>query len=639
MKSWYREKTVLKWCLIAAVASGCSKKAANEDKSTESTTTETTEDGSDKPIVIAGQLALSGTSAELMLTEEAVSVADLSIYCVSFTLPPVAGTATVSSEGVFELTLEASNTSVGCFILKGEDVLGSIVFEDSSKKDLAGGSKSGDRLAFSGGKSDLGSIVFDLTTGKAVVDVTKIVSEKAKDNTKASAEAVDFTGNYTITASGLDLPTGYVGTCAKQDGPQTKDNECHGPSEGEKLFLKTVNGKRVDDGTPMHGLMLWQSEDLFNLCGGRLGFSYDHAKEQGFDLTASGVAEGEFTWDSSLVDGWKSATARTRNSQMKMEQVEFKGFPGTKQYFKQYRQFTCAPKQPCTDGTPIEEAGFQFNANTKESGCRDASGVPVQMNDWKGMKCQGEALTGDKMGLKKNTCSKTYEGKVVTCVNISGAFKANGESIPNAMTRFPSDYVILAKGPFCDKNSNNEMDDGEFPMWNGNSQSCESGVTLKPGDFCSAMSATDDAGKLAQMRCYLEASQGNGGGKDEETASCQREIRANWSAKTPGEFLGSSDGPVKARGQHIFELFDYDSATSGSLRGEEREFRGIQVGDNWTDCEVINVFSIALKKYEDSTDLLAEMVQSERNISTKPACIAEFGEGKTMKMLFKLVHD
>ncbi len=85
------------------------------------------------------------------------------------------------------------------------------------------------------------------------------------------------------------------------------------------------------------------------------------------------------------------------------------------------------------------------------------------------------------------------------------------------------------------------------------------------------------------------------------------------------------------------ELFTYDSPTSGSLRGEEREFTGIQVGNNWTDCEVISVFNLSVRQIEGTADLLAEMSQSEKNVSTKPACIAEFGdEGKTMKFMFKM---
>jgi hypothetical protein len=593
-------------------------------------------------IVLTGQLALSGAPTTLALAGTVPELADLNIYCVTFQLPPVAGTGAIGSDGAFELTLEAKDTSVGCFILNGEDVLGTLVFEDPSKKDLAGGSKSHDRLGFAGGKSDLGAFTLDLATGKAIIDISKIVSERAKDNTAATAGAVDFTGSYTISSAGpeKDLPKGYVGACPKSARLGGGPDGCNGPPEGEPLWLKTIKGTDVASGKPAHGLMIWQSEDLFNTCGGKLGFSYDQGKEHGVDFSASDVGEGDFTWDPSLVDGWKDRSAHARNSMMKMENVAaFKGFSGTKQYFKQYRVFNCEPGSPCSEGTPVIASGFQFHANTNDSGCKDSDNKPVQMNDWQNMKCESTDLTGESEGLRKNTCSKEYEGKTVTCVNIGGTFAADGSSIPGAMTRYPDDYVVYAKGAYCDYNKDGQAGGDEWPNYNGNEQSCRAGTTLTEGDLCKDISDADDAGKLAQLRCYLEGSQGGDKG-GEQVKSCQREVRGNWSATTPDEFLGKADGAIKAKGEHIFELFDYDSATSGSLRGEDREFRGIQVGNDWTDCEVINVFSIALRKIDGGNDLMAEMSETQKNVSTKPACIAEFdGEGKTKKMLFKLVKN
>jgi hypothetical protein len=513
------------------------------------------------------------------------------------------------------------------------------VFEDPSKKDLAGGSKSSERYGFAGGKSDLGTFTLDLATGKAVVDVTKIVSQKAQDTTAAAAGAVDFTGSYTITSGGLDIPKGYVGACENKDGGKDGPRDCEGPPEGYPLWLKTIKGTDVASGKPAHALMIWQSEDLFKTCGSKLGFTYAQGKEHGADFSTSDVGEGEFDWDANLEDGWKDLTARARNSMMKMENVEdFKGYPGTKQYFKSYRTHACADGKPCTESAAVVATGFQFNANTNDSGCKGEDGKPVQMNDWKDMQCEFEELTGNSAGLHKNVCSKDYNGQNVTCVNFGGTFDANGNPINNAMTRYPEDYVVYANGAFCDINKDGKFGDGEWPRWNGSEQSCDQGVQLSKGDLCKDIPTTDDAGKLAQMRCFLESNQGGGKG-EEDITTCGREVRANWSATSPDEFLGKTDGPVKAKGEHIFELFEYNSPTSGSMRGEDREFRGIQVGNNWTDCEVINVFSMSLRKIEGGEDLLAEMSESQKNVSTKPACIAEFGEGKTQKMLFKLVKN
>lgn len=593
--------------------------------------------GGDDSITISGQLALTGESTSFRL--DAPALTDLAVYCVTFTIPPEAGSGTVAEDGAFELTINTTDTSVGCFILQDTDILGTIVFQDPSTKGMDGEAQSKDRLAFSGGKSDFGAITLDLSTGKAIVDVSKIVTTSGgglKD-TSSIGDAADFTGAYTISSSGLTLPKGYVGTCANHDS-----DDCHGPMEGEKIWLKTIKGKDATSGAAKYAMMIWQSEELFKSCGEKLGVSYAAAKEHGIDLSESGVGEGDFTWDSSYIDGWKKADATARHSMMKMENVDdFKGYPGTKQYFKQYRTYNCTPNTPCDPSTSetihTNSDGFQFNANTKESGCRDAAGKPYQMNDWSGMECTWEALSGASAGLSKNTCSKTVSGSKISCVNISGTFDMSGNPIQNAMTRYPEDYYVFAQGEFCDKDNDGVFDGDEWPMGGGKESSCPQGSTKVDGQKCSTIDTSTEPGKLAQLRCYAEGMQDMN--KDSEVSTCLREVRGNWSAKSADEFLGKNEGPSRARGEHMFELFNYDSANSGSLRGEEHESRGIQVGDNWTDCEVINVFSMTLKKFPDSNDLLAEMVQSERNVSPKPACVASYGEGKTYKMLFKLTKN
>lgn len=617
-----RKLKLVKAFSLAATMLGIGLGGACSKKKSESET------AADSDIVIAGSLALADSS-ESALRLAPSSLDELDIYCVSFEIPPVAGTGAVSAEGAFELTLATKDVSVGCFILADEEVLGTIVFEDDSQTDMSGNAKQSDRYAFAGGKTNLGTFTLDLATGKAVVNVADIVREKAADTSGAAAAAIDFTGTYVIKDSGVTLPTGYVGPCE----PEGDKKDCEGPPLDWPVYMKLVAGTDVKSGAARHGLMLWDSEELFQACGSKLGFSYDDAKANaGIDLTASGVAEGEFDWDPNLVDGWKDQTATAKHSEMKMENVDdFAGYPGMKQYFKQYRTWTCADGQPCTESNPITKEGFNFFANTKETGCKNSAGEPMQLNDWGNMTCEHEELGG---GLNKNTCSKEYEGDTVTCVHIGGIFDSNGTPMANANTRYPDDYVVYANGPYCDTNSNNQRDNSDgYPRWNGDSQSCDSG-TLKDGDLCKDIDTSSVPGEMAQLRCFAQAVS-NKRDQPSEGGSCSREVRGNWSASTPEEFLGNPNGPAKANGQIFFELFDFTSPTSGTMRGEERRFDGIQVGNSWTDCEVINVFSIALSKYPDSDDLLAEMVETSRNVSAKPACVAEYGEGKTQKMLFK----
>jgi hypothetical protein len=188
-------------------------------------------------------------------------------------------------------------------------------------------------------------------------------------------------------------------------------------------------------------------------------------------------------------------------------------------------------------------------------------------------------------------------------VNISGTFALDDSAIANVITRFPEDFKIFAE----------------------------------PGQLCSGINTSSDAGKLAQLRCYVDASQKGGDRASGDT--CRREIHSNWAAKTPAEFLLNKEGPAKAEGQFIFELFDYDSSNSGTLRSETRTFSGVRSGDNWTDCEMMEVFSLSIQKQNASNDLYGELVMSNKNVSPKPACKAAIGEGKIKKYAFKLIKQ
>lgn len=566
--------------MLATGMTSCGKKKKSSSSDGEDTS----------KITVAGQLALSGESTSLALANPALD--DLNVYCVTFAIPPVAGTGDINSEGKFELTLEASEGSVGCFILKEESILGTLVFEDSSKKSLDGGSQTSDRVAFNGGRSDLGTITLDLGTGKAVVDVTKITTSKIKDTTDVAATGLDFTGAYIATSDGIEIPKGYEGICANPDS-----GDCEGPAEGQKLWFKMIKGK-TDDGKPAQAMMIWPSETAFNSCGKKLGMTIDEGKEKGIDFTDSGVDAGPFVWSAGYEDGWKKTSATAKYAMMKMDPVkDFNGYPGQKQWFTKYRTMDCS-NGPCQESAPTTASGFMFNADTKDSGCREPDGKPIQLNDWNNMTCQGESLAG---GLHKNTCKKTVNGKEITCINIGGSFLADGSPLQNAMARFPDDFEVYAT----------------------------------PGALCSSINTSSDQGKLAQLRCYADALHEKNFGPGGDDSLCIRRVDGNWNAKTPDEFL-PKNAVARPDNLHVYDMFKYTSATSGSLRGENKFFRGIQMGNNWTDCEVHEVFSISLTKISDSDDLMAEMMMTERNVSPKPACVAEFGEGKTTKYMFKL---
>jgi len=99
------------WIAAAVIAAGsafmaaCGESGGGDDDSSSSSGGGS--GGGDAPtdIIISGQLALTGESISLALTSQP-SLEDLSVYCVTFEIPPVAGTGAIDSSGNFELTLK-----------------------------------------------------------------------------------------------------------------------------------------------------------------------------------------------------------------------------------------------------------------------------------------------------------------------------------------------------------------------------------------------------------------------------------------------------------------------------------------------------------------------------------------------------
>ena len=273
---------------VVAVAASCSKKKAPEELS----------EGAE--ITISGQLAISNSAQSLGLVNTAfnatdVNPDDLQVYCVSFEIPPKAGTGDVDGEGKFSLTIAANDVSIGCFVQKGEATLATMVFEDTDSKDVSGSSKKDGRMAFSGNAS-LGTIKLDVATGKAVADVTNLKSQLKRFE---GSDGFNPTGTWKLRATD-NVPTGY----------QTIGSSENGPQDGQEVFMKRLDGKTVDGGKPAYGIGIWQSEEAFKNCGQRLGFNNAEDKEAvGVDFEGSGLTDGPFSWKTGWTDGWKADSA------------------------------------------------------------------------------------------------------------------------------------------------------------------------------------------------------------------------------------------------------------------------------------------------------------------------------------------
>ncbi len=588
----------LKVVAISALALsmfGCGKKKSKSSS----------DDGS-SDLTISGSLSLSGTDSSgalalskgyegnLGLTSFNVSAEDLSIYCVTFTLPPAAGTGEVSADGAFSLNISnGKDASVGCFILNGTTQLGTIVFEDPSEKDLSGGAASADKTAFSG-NANLGAISLDLETGKAVVDLSKVEVTKKVD--ASAGAAFDFTGTYKITAGGLTQPSGYTAPCTRVPGQQS---DCNGPGEGESVYFRRIAGKSTEDGKDVYGVMAWESKARHVACGEKLGISYADAKTNAkVDLSGSGLAEGAFTWTDGFVDGWKKTGAIAKVARPVVKPITVNGVDGL--------------AEGIYTNSGATYVGFEFRpANDKAGGCVDASGNPVQGKNisWSTINVPVSAPTEISPGTKiYKSQSKNADGSIV-CTFVGGRF-TKGASATDILNEASGTFTELAYAAGQNRKQ---------PSANQPCATVQSADALE-GAKCFADSLWEEA-KANQNACI-------------------RRLNFNWGAKTLEQFMGPANGPIKAFGEHIFEKFRYDSATSGSFRMEEEQFKGVSLGEGWTDCRFIEKMTFALKAIPGSKDLFVEMFKETRNADPKPICIAEYKDKNgVMKSQFKMVYQ
>jgi len=114
-----------------------------------------------KNITISATLSAAGTvgSSALTVSSPLTALAGYKLYCVTFSTPPVSGTATADAAGSVTLTLAAQNVPFGCFIL---DAAGNSV----ASLMFANNTQSGQTLSLSG-DADLGAITVDATSGVA----------------------------------------------------------------------------------------------------------------------------------------------------------------------------------------------------------------------------------------------------------------------------------------------------------------------------------------------------------------------------------------------------------------------------------------------------------------------------------------
>lgn len=606
---WFSRSIV--YLAMAGLAMGCS---GSEDSSTSSgSTTES--------LVISGSLG-SGGSQKLLaksfqsLSAASIDVSDLEVYGLAFSDPPEVQTVNLNASGAFELEFsgDAAGSPISLIFryndasARAGEQVGVVKFVDDDEKDIDGNSSSSSSLALSGNVS-LGSLSID-ENGDVSVPVTQISSNIAKEEVESS-EAFDFSGNWIFKKFDKALPEGYSHVCA------ASDNDCDGPAANMPIHLKRIVGKKFAANTSCRNaaddesfdadsdtcggstqsedkymIQVWKSADAAATCGNRLGFKNEAAKAYArIDFSDSGVTEGEFTWTAGYADGWKDTTARAIHDLNNCGPATVTADDSSQLH-----------GWKCTDSSGNYEIGLN-------GGCYDGSGNPVHVTDWGSISpdsCNSSAADG-LTNFEENTCVYTS-----TDPDGSGSLTAMDFECKHVYGRFDSDGSLddVGDGGTFDWNSVANIYDGESSQGAGD------------GDLCSSVTPSTDEEKIAQLRCYAEHLWKNGDLEDDDT-KCIRRVDTNWATDDPDEFILKENGPPRAATLFVLAKFEYDSAISGFFEDEDVYHRGIQTGDNWTNCKVKDRFRMSVKK-RSSTALVAEFVQEMILLdSDKEACVAD----------------
>lgn len=560
-------------------------------------------------------------STEALLTRMSSRAASTAstIYCVTFSSSPSAGIGAIGSSGEFSLTIaNAAGKMIGCFVRDASNLpIGTIVFKDSTKKSMSGEDAGNDGLTLSG-TVNLGTIIFDTATGIAEVDVSTITTSSGTPPsliTNVGSDAFDPTGTWTMAQYDGELPEGFDGVSPSCGGMGD------GPCAGMTLYLKRVAGTDQTSGFSRYGMMVWQTETAFQDCGSSLPDSFANIlSSSGIDFRGSDVNEGPFIFTPSvsvggstvnLTDDWKPANAT-------INWVEGNCFPGS---YQGRNVFIC--EDPAT--TPLFGVKKVVQLG---GGCSDSSGTPIKL--------EGGVTWGSSTppqissaGIRTRSMSGSYNSSPITC-----SFQ---EIWLNA-----SDQVIMT----AESESHRfDWSSANTPPSKGNNVpgSCSAAVTAGDSCECYGTDGTNsERRRLAALRCYAQAYYNMGVEQAirQSNTGCYRDVRTNWSATTPSEFVLDT-GMKKPSSMFVGNELIYSDANTAKLYDRQTEYRGVQVesdsGSNWIPCRVENLTSLSFNKINDNK-ILVTFAQNTKNASVdQDACVAEFGEGRLEQFMFYLV--
>lgn len=552
------------------------------------------------------------------------------VSCSTADTIPTIVSGSVANDGTFSVDLSTvSGDGLTCSVLDASnEVLGTFLYENPNEKSFDGGSQKVDTVAFTESKN-VGSV--SVSGGQIPVNAAS-VGVSTTGAAVTAAEAFDPTGLWSIGSVDFTLPPGYLGPCA----PGTPG--CHGPQAGESIYMKRTVGKKFtpdnacqtaaaagtfNAGDTCNGttgtedaflLSIWMSEDSFKSCGngtlGALGFDEAQAKAYGHvDFSGdSSTLHQAFNYSSSYVDGsstthnitdgWKDSQATSSWPLMNCFSVQSGGQSAWK----------------CLDGS----GHYSLSMG---GGCTDASGSPIQPDDWSNVNwgsssnCTQSAVIFDGKTLMSNSCTVPYTPTGGSAVNLTCGGTWGGFNVAD-----DSAYM-------------NPVNPEQL---------------LAQGAPCSSLVTGGNAGKeLQKLQCYANYFWQNQ--QNVPTSACLRQIRTDWGATTPANFL-LADGPGRPLNMALTEKASYLSNDVVTFTQYESDFRGIQVqdsnGSSWLSCQTKAKNTITVTKI-DATHMIIKFVQESSLADSKTACVAAAADASSaqqmglgeMRMMFKMTKQ
>ncbi|WP_413288800.1 hypothetical protein [Bdellovibrio sp. HCB337] len=555
----------------------------------------------------------------------AVSLTDLEVYAVAFTSPPSVAEAEVGADGSFTISIPGAKGAAVTAIFRDkndESQVGTIVFEDTSSKDMNGNNSQSSSVVL-GDSVALGNITLG-TDGKVVIPVSQIADKIDSSTTVSSSTAFDPTGTWYMKAFSGTLPSGY----------QTVTSTCNdGPCIGFPITLVRMAGKKfspttncdmsVDpvvcattDGTigteDRYALSIW-GENFANgmgACGSKTGFTAAEARAAGRihiatlpTVAGNTISFGDYSYqtptgfggDASPFDKpWMKTGALSTRPVQDCRPTAITHNSVT------YNGWACKAEIMTGMWPGTGSGNYGWQVGVEGGGCfNTATAKPVNVTNWStigiGSCTQSTASSTYGNGFYTHTCtytnvdhdnSGTTAAISLSCTHTGGQFTDSTGPTTTPLTTNSGEYLGQPT------------------------------TIVASGQPCESIGDATTADKLAAYRCYAEAYWST----NNATSTCQREYRFNWAATTPEEFAQDSERG-KPKNAFITNILNYTpDGTMATLEDEETESFTINTGANSsTFCETSRRTVISFKKVSD-TRMLVDLKQTGQMNSTSAAC-------------------